>query len=234
MFEGFVRLSDASDERITTYARKWGALRISPIDSNSGTLLTPQGDYTNLFEQNHGCKESIAEWRAQSQKVRTLLLQAARLEKLMARWAGRGDLLREERQQISSLALDIQAQINLMIFANAVRPYIGWGGEEWATRLHFDNLGGAIYLQLMLLIARKEGIALCSCGEIFFVDRKHRKYCEHCGLAGARRAASKKRYRAKRNAQLMHEQGKSDRQIAEALERPLRRVKGWLAPLQAK
>src|SRR5208282_5857073 len=72
MMHGFLRLADASDERIAAYARRWGALSVSPVDSPSGEFVNPD---TDSFGEAllHGRTEWLGDWRAWVREARTLL-----------------------------------------------------------------------------------------------------------------------------------------------------------------
>jgi DNA-directed RNA polymerase subunit RPC12/RpoP len=226
MMQGFLRLESTSNERILAFARRWGALRISPVDEDSGEFMKPQaGSFSQIL---YGPNESLSEWRAAVREFRDVLTLAAQLEEASERRAMTNHV-REQKSRVSDLSKEVQVRINGLLFANMVRPHIGWTGERWTIRLHIRNLGGALAVQTMLMVARKDGLALCgSCGETFETDGKRKVYCQDCGLKAAQRAASRKRYKAVVAARAMSQQGKTAAEIAAVLGRPVGKIRRWV------
>jgi hypothetical protein len=234
MMERFLRLEDAPDERIASYARRWGALTISPLDAESGALVRPPEEGSGYFDRllhghtESGQIESLKRWRAWVQKVRTLLSQAALLDKAIERPVG--TIPPNQRgSRVVDLSREIQIWVNRYLWASMVRPHIEWNRDRWAIRMHFTNLLGAIVLQVVLMIAKKDGLAICSsCGNPFETDGKRKVYCEDCGLPAAQRAASKKHYYIKKDVRRRYELGESPEQIARATQVSISQTKRWI------
>jgi len=225
MMGRFLKLHIASDDDILKCARDFGALRLRPRDY-TGKLRIP--DPTSFFDTFQMATESVAEWRGSSKSLGEILQLAAELESRPAASSmhrgskGEEEQIKEERGRISW-------QINVGLFNSLITPQIVWDGGGWGIRLRVENLLGALTLQVMLLISRRDGLAICgSCGAIFEAQGKRKVYCDGCGLAAAQRAASKRLYTAKKAARLMHGQGKSLKDISIELRRSIEQVRGWM------
>jgi hypothetical protein len=225
MMEGFVRLANASDEQIAAYARRWGSLHINPPDYPYSNMRPEEwGGFERIL---YGPNEPLSHWRASAQNVHAILLQASQLDEVCQRSKLATPKLLQN-SLVTDLSREVQAQVNGLLFAQ-IYPQLEWRGDRWAIRMHIQNLGGAIFLQLMMMVARAEGLALChSCGQPFETNGKRKKYCENCGLAAAQRSASKKLYEKKREIRRRYDSGESPQQIAGALQEQIVRIERWL------
>jgi len=110
MLDGFLRLEGTSNERILAYARRWGALRISPVDEDSGEVVKPrEGSFVEAFV--HGRIESLVEWRAAVREIRDLLSLAAQLEQTLERRA-LPNYVREQKSRMSDFSREVQIRMN--------------------------------------------------------------------------------------------------------------------------
>src|ERR1017187_822043 len=82
MMVGFLKLADAPNEHIVAYAKRWGALGKSPIDSHSGQPAKQDERFPGFWNILHGRTESLATWRSISKQVKDLLSQAADLDRM--------------------------------------------------------------------------------------------------------------------------------------------------------
>jgi hypothetical protein len=204
ILEHFLGLSDASEEDIVRYARRWGLLMICKHG-----LLARECDRSGLFRkrftavpsENSGCypqgwpnncREPIDAWRAYSRLMRDVLNVAARLhENKVTRPEEWPDALRGNLPpRVKEVSVDVgrsamSAIINEWIRAARVRPSLRWEDPRPRVTLAEGGLFGSLVLQLMLAISRIDGLAVCSaCGRGYSPWRmpsaRTRHYCETC------------------------------------------------------
>jgi len=228
MLEEFLRLAEVtngkSDERIKEYAARWGALHAAPLQPFSQELLLDNGGTFDRFLRGQA-GESLELWRVTSREMNAILAVSAETKETLA---AQKRLSAKIRREVEAKCGQVMQILNSWLFAS-VRPQLIWNEDRWAIRMRIENLLGALTLQLILMVARKDGMALCnSCGALFETDGKRKVYCAGCGREAALRAASRKRYQAVRQARRMYDQGHSIEEIASELDRPTGRVRGWL------
>lgn len=123
----------------------------------------------------------------------------------------------------------ISVEVNGWLELAGVRPFFSWGEGEEATvalgtttlgfstamqkewlpklsHLHGTTLFGALGIQILMAVSRKEGFAICSaCGMPYAPKRrpnpKRRRYCHRCGLPAAWRNAQQERRARLRTSQ---------------------------------
>jgi len=223
-FWKFLRLASAQDQQIVEYARAFGPLVATAALSFSNETTIPDApDGFATVQQN---RDSLEVWRQTAQEMLELLKLAAELEECSS---GVSEASTSRIRITRQKRMDIAAKVNTWMFASSVHPQLIWEAEHWAVRLRVDNLLGALAVQMMLMISRKAGLALCGyCGGLFETDGKRKVYCGGCGLAAAQSAASKKLYDTKKRARQMYEQGQTVKRIAAALGRRIELVKRWV------
>jgi len=115
----------------------------------------------------------------------------------------------------------VATEVNGWLELANVRPFFSWGEDEEATvalgtsilwfsttmqkrllpdlsHLHGTTLFGALGIQILMAVSRKEGFAICSaCGMPYAPKRRpnprRRRYCHRCGLQAAWRNAQQER-----------------------------------------
>jgi len=224
MLARFLRLADATDDQIRKYSQYWGALYFSPLSAITNELETTDTRRATSFDAIMARFESLETWRSSSEEMGKVLRLAHEIEtddkkRSDATW----------REQAKQMRQDIEQTINRSLLTSSVRPEFILGERGSAIRLRVNTLRGILSVQMMLVVGRKNGIAICgSCAYPFETDGKRKVYCEECGLAAAQRAASKKLYRTILLARSRYARGESPDEIAVAIGRPIQRVKGWL------
>jgi hypothetical protein len=200
----------APAERILAYARQYGPLGFCQ-HGDAGHRLLPRGCSPRVCTTATGqpaVREDTQWWRNLAGHARALLNVAAQLSK------GRVD--------DSALA-----RLNPELLFSAARPrqtpreaasFVVYGMELWLrffqVRPHTTNnsrrkrievkiggtppLPGALALQIMLVLTRWSGIAICSsCGRLFSPFRRpnpnRNAYCKGCGVRAAWREAQTRR-----------------------------------------
>lgn len=221
-FERFLGLASATDHQIVEYARVCGPLLATAAQplSNEPRIADVQDGFAQVLQG----LDSLDGWRQTAREMSELLELAAQIEH---QHSGAGKPSSSKRSIERNKRTEIASRLNEWLFISA-HPQVIWAETGWAVRMRIDNLLGALAMQLMLMISRKSGLAICgNCGGMFETDGKRKVYCAGCGLPAAQRAASKKLYDAKQLARKMHERGQSFNKIAAALGRRVEQVKRW-------
>jgi hypothetical protein len=228
MMEEFLRLADASPEKIRDFARHWGVLEICkhslPRSHNPPgyplpdpvTWCNPRG----FRDSRSNCWEPLDAWRHFSRQFAAVLNIRARLEE--------GKVGKSEdwkmalnnpdapywKQNITAEHDRLAMRLNEFLRIGAVRPSVHWFDYErwqaglpmrgWSIKLTFGGLFGALASQLAFAVARTQGLAICSaCARPFTpikqLSNGRRHYCTDCKKASARDASRDYR-RRKRDA----------------------------------
>jgi hypothetical protein len=127
----------------------------------------------------------------------------------------------DERRRRTFQQFALSTEVNGWLELANVRPFFSWGEDEEATialgttilwfslttqkdwlpllpHLHGTTLFGALGIQLLMAVSRKEGFAICSaCGSPYTPKRRpnptRRHYCDKCGVKAAWRNAQQDR-----------------------------------------
>lgn len=186
----FIRLHDADDDRILKFARKWGMLYLCEHGlpaRHTGDVCLPLGKWIGLNGRNH---EPIEGWRIYSRKAHELLNEAAKLYEEIRNRNIDHDLLNRQGRVAKDIQLWLdQAGTNVEFF---------WAENKQRVKLGTHSLFGALSVQLMALVSKTRGLAICSnCGEIYIPSRSprtdQRNYCdkEECRNLAAWRDAKR-------------------------------------------
>lgn len=251
----FVKLSTASDEQIRAFAAERGVLwlckehglpathdprvvmvRPSPRSRREGRIQwwCPITDWSN-----NGGAESILAWRALAEQARAILNVAARLHLDRPPDPKDWDILElwEEPTTEARWRLVVQVVDRWLAMARA-RPSINWDHGKLTVSLAGLGLFGALVVQLLFAISRREGFATCdACGAIYVPDKRppggRRHYCLGCRGTAARRDASRD-YRRRQKARGLRDEGLPFGAIAARLNTTVETVKGWTLPKRVR
>lgn len=211
LLDRFVRLVEASDGEIVSFAQKYGVLSL------------------RAFRQPGGYAEPIESWRVMAQAARaTLQLAVAIYDNRSTRrqdWACLRGWYYERWRDVLSKNLsqpEIRAAAERNQLEDVVNRWIEWAEISpcfsWTRRsggvdaqVGITNcrgafggsltLRGALAYQLFLAVAQSRALATCSsCGRVYAPKRKpaetRNRYCDTCGINAARRDAQA-RFRAR-------------------------------------
>jgi hypothetical protein len=177
VLDGFLDLADADDAGILEYARKWGALCIRSKSISGLRFLEPLSAWRDLAARfralqkiaaavNCGTVGSEEDWR-------TLGVELPAVSKP-------SDLLTEAR-------FGLMSQMRKLVEVAHLQPRLYWNPDTNQWQIDFDspsrsNLLAVLILQLMLLVADKEGYAICSgCHRTYIPEKRpaatRRNYC---------------------------------------------------------
>jgi hypothetical protein len=210
LIEDFIRLHDASLDQIVKYAKRWGALGLCshglPANHSYPSFVSKVEDLPYICEpvpakQRSGySEEPLEKWCAFSKQAYGLLNIAARLHKnelvepkdwefifpvfaVPSAIGSRAEALQSERHRVAYV---VQRWLSL----GAVRPRFTWEGltptfELGGPTVKGTGLFGALAVQLLLIISRIDGLALCSGCAIPYIPPKRpqagrRNYCLEC------------------------------------------------------
>lgn len=181
LLSGFLGLTSAEPDEILKFARTWGAFKIksTPIP---GLRF----------------KEPIAVWHALAVQFRALHRIGADLNQERTGTEEEWRAIRLARPA-GKRALDearflLMSNVRRLVNDAQLRPRLYWNklSEQW--QIDFDgpsgsNLLAVLALQLMVSIADKDGVALCSnCHQSYMPERRpsvgRRNYCQLCREAG--------------------------------------------------
>ena len=210
LLTAFVKLADAPETAMRDYARRWGPLRLcehglpathnrpalAPSVAHQVTWCEPRGFDSTSDQQIFW--EPLKEWRGYAHEARTLLLLAAQLHQgnptpaddwcraLGWSWEAVDRYLPNG----TGTEWHIAQRVNDWLAWGASRFTFDWRpGRKPAMSIGGGGLFGALAAELMLAIARSDGLAICSaCGVPYFPSRKpsrsRRSYCQTCRQAG--------------------------------------------------
>ena len=209
LLTSFVTLDEAPAERILAYARQYGPLGFCQ-HGDAGHRLLPQGCSPRVCTTATGqpaVREDTQWWRNLAGHARALLNVAAQLSK------GRVDdsaLARLNPELLFSAARPRQPReaasfvvygMELWLRFFQVRPHTTYNSRRKRIEVKISGmppLPGALALQIMLVLTRWSGIAICSsCGRLFSPSRRpnpnRNAYCKGCGVRAAWREAQARR-----------------------------------------
>lgn len=211
MLEGMARLCMASDEEIRQYALSWGPLYTCEHgfpQPHHADCQPPQWDEPKVWSSGEYA-DPLACWRELSSVCRILLTTCDSLQRdkayaipeadsaLLEKWftfAPRlGDDIARQRRELAMAVAEWQycARVHL-------RPV--WTDERPDVRLGGHGLYAALGAQVLMVLAAKDGFAICVCGTPYIPKRRPREdedhYCDGCREAGRPVQAAKRRYRA--------------------------------------
>lgn len=222
MLQNFLGLSEATDEQIYQYGKKWGALGVGS-DGWPAKEIGAAG--TTVY------REPTEGWR----RVAARFLAAINLEAAFVKansgaeadWmafddpAGRYDPVITPippwKLGVTLARTELSAAIREMVHRYQVAPRFWWNkkSNEWQLDLDafgVSNLPGLLVIQLLIVIADKDGYALCSsCHKSYIPARRpdptRRNYCTACRSHASQRDAARD-YRQRRREGKKTERGK--------------------------
>jgi hypothetical protein len=209
LLEGFLKVADAEPDEILKFARKWGALGIrmkpapglrshEPVAAWSDLAIRFRALHRIGAELNRGSIGAARDWRALGSRRPAANRTYTALE--------------EARFSLISIMGRLVRDAKL-----CPRLYWNKSTEQW--QIDFDthsrtNLFAVLVFKLMVVIADKEGCAICSgCHETYFPEKQpsvgRRNYCKGCRLNGVPFRDSKRdQRRRKREAKAKAKTGK--------------------------
>jgi hypothetical protein len=213
----FVKLADAPATAIAAYARRWGVLDICSEHRRPGAYWHHGKDGKACRPMGWGGElhEPIVRWQDCSRFIRTLLDVVAAVhmgelgrcedwEVLCANdfaFAGNPPLWHDF--DLKSACVRLSWIIQQWLSGDVkVIPFLDWTEPRHPTvRLGGRGLPTALALELLFIMARTDGLAICAaCGTPYVPRRKpragQRTYCPDCGHRAAERDAAR-RYRAR-------------------------------------
>ena len=202
MFRRFIELDGKDSEAYRTYASKWGVFRLCRHD-------LPHMHNWPTGTKKWGCRprgtalrqwEPLERWRGVVAEFRACLAIAAEMQ--AGRKGKAADWLRLGSETTpraeSKRRLLLRATVNNALYLGRVQPAIEYDNSIITTfQTGYGNLYGALALQLLLSIARTDGLANCSaCGNPFVLTGRRpnpnrRCYCPACGTKAAQRDAAR-------------------------------------------
>jgi hypothetical protein len=213
LLDSFIRLHDAPDTAILTFARRWGCLFICEhglphTHRGERSLCSPRVHRGNLFA------EPLKIWRSFSAQCNSVLRIARDLEgkrrPSSEDWICANQIFRERQPALTRGDLDpryfreadLADCINEWLWMSAVRPVFLWDKKSadyqftFATHTSSPNLFSHLALQLMQEIGSAE-FAFCSeCKQAYLPERRpdssRRNYCKPCGRKAAVRNAARR------------------------------------------
>jgi hypothetical protein len=221
MVRAFLQLAEAPDQEILRFARRWGALTKSALHP-----LTQEPWDDNPIARAVHVPETTEDWRLRCRAVTRVLELAARLEDAPSTIVT-NERRNRARREVEEMQKEIIQEINMGLFAS-VRPQLVLSPSGPTIRLHVDGLSGALAAELLLMVARKDGLALCqACGSPFETDGRRKVYCVSCGTRAAWRAASGNYYKAKKHARELFDRGVPIENVADSVGRSIVVIRRW-------
>jgi DNA-directed RNA polymerase subunit RPC12/RpoP len=250
LLSGFLKLADASDDQIASFAGRWGPLYLCehgcPANHNPGLKkLAPCASTCGALDDGGDEEgEPIAGWRSLSRIANAIVRLALELRNG-----------KEGSQEDWRVALQKDGEVGGMLggapeakmlwdAANAwvaiarFRPSVGIKERTWVIRFGTDSwntaLFGALAFQLLLRVTGPQKEWLCSsCGKPYAPKRRpaasRGNYCPSCGRRVAVRLAKERLRGRKRDAlQLAASDGSSPEVISRLVGSRVKTVKGWL------
>lgn len=193
LLDAFVPLADAPDDAVAAFARRYGVLGCCRHGEPFPHVRDAQGERCPVGDRG---RDPLATWRALAMDARDILMSArvsvdpvrrypfplsAALSHVEDRWL---------RRAAPRLAVAVAPVHRRMRRGDPVPPPV--------VAIGHDGFGlfAALAVQLLVAVQGAEGLASCaSCQRPFFprVRRRtgQRRYCTACGLAAARRNATR-------------------------------------------
>lgn len=231
MLESFVKLTNASDEEIRSYACKHGILHLCkdhlmPAGHNPqcSPLMIWHIEYgVGVMEDTFMTGEPLRTWRKYADFAEALLSISANLHNRELgnredwRKLQKNRLLGwnyadsdESEKDIAREKFYIGVGVHHWLTVADVRPVFNWTNENPEINFESNNAYGKLFgnlaIQLMMAISQTAGLALCtSCGQTYSPERRpragERRYCKYCGRKAANRDAQAN-YRKRKKAEL--------------------------------
>jgi hypothetical protein len=195
----FMELADASADKILGFAKRWGALYIDkkPVPGRPKFL------------------EPLSTWRHFATRVRAMyqiglevnLRRRGREED----WASLDIQPGDARSSIGEARLQLMSQVRRFVAVGRLQPRLFWDitSDQWQIDFDSDlrsNLLALFTVRLMIEIADKDGLAICSNCKLPYQPAKRpsvgrRNYCPQCRRAGAPDRDSKREERRRKKEQ---------------------------------
>lgn len=212
MLEQFLRLSEASGSQVLRYARRWGVLMRCEHGLSFALVRAPRCDiclehFSNLVTQGKPLlRESVGLWRRYAREFEGLLAISVALHddrrgkkedwtaiRTILPWTGE---VEPHLLSVPGQRSRLQQIVQQWCVEADVQILFEWHFEGTPSLTLGGNLLAALVIQLMLVITRGEGLALCdSCGKPFCPKKRpnpnRRKFCSSCGLIAAWRYAKR-------------------------------------------
>ena len=227
MLEAFALLSEAGDEAILKYARKWGVLGLCAQHGKPMSHVPTRLWWKGELDEHPVCKpagplrgpsrESIQRWRAYAAQAQAALDIAAELSRPGrprtvdgGRWEPLEELYPPGVMKPILRASDVPSQRRLL--AAAVQEWLElgdaqmsfqWTGDRPQYDLGTGSLFGALALQLSLTVARLDALVICdACGRSYIPRRQNRPGVpRRCPDPECRDRLPKRLYAQRRRAQ---------------------------------
>jgi hypothetical protein len=217
LLEDFARLGTADDRLIEAYARRWGPLLICEHNLPSSHRHTEPHRVADglvwvrcdLLEIEVGGEyycywEPLDVWRQYAEIAQATLTIAGDLYN-----GGTGEV--NDWRVVLGLGHDepvsgplqsrwhgwffLSSVVNHWLLLAGVRPTLCLSEKITIITLGNGSLFAALATQLLLVVGRRRGLAICSsCGTFYTPERRpaanRRRYCDECGPSAARRDAS--------------------------------------------
>lgn len=195
----FLRLSNASDDDIAYFSRKWGGLHLEPVKRPGLTFVEP----TQV-------------WRDLAVRLDSILRVSAAVNAGNTGDADDWEKLHQNpedaKKSLKEARFCLMSQVRRLVEQAGVRPRLYWndGVGGWQIDLDSDgrsNLLAVLTIQLMFTAAGKDSFAICSgCRKSYPPARMpspgRRNYCDECREKGVqfRDAMRERRRRAREMA----------------------------------
>jgi hypothetical protein len=216
----FIALEEGIPSEIRSYAQKWGVLyccREHQLPASHDIKQAKDLYRTGFFNQceldwfKAGGKiwyrEPLSLWRQYAREARTILhvssiLYSGKLPEAEA-WEklfNDSSLTASNVQDVSLGKLFLTDKLRDWLDLAHVKILPYWGRGSPTVLFGSGRLFGALALQLCFVVARTEGIALCSfCGEYYLPKKRRpklgqRSYCERCRKRGRPEADAARDY----------------------------------------
>jgi len=132
---------------------------------------------------------------------------------------------------LSEARFRLASVVNRWLQAAQLQPILWWGDRATVT-LGNRTLFGYLAVQLLLSVSKRRGLAVCSCGDIFGMERQvgpgRNAYCPKCGRSAATRDASRRLRQKQRCARRLVVEGVTIADIARQLDTTPYAVRGWV------
>jgi hypothetical protein len=198
LLEGFLKLADAEPDEILEFARKWGALGIKMKAAPGLRSLEPVAAWSDLAIRFRALHRIGAELNRES-------IGAAKDWKALGSHRPAANrtytALEEARFSLTSI-------VGRLVRDAKLYPRLYWNKSTAQWQIDFDtysrtNLYAVLVLKLMVVIADKEGFAICSGCHLSYVPEQQpsvgrRNYCKGCRDAGVPCRDSKREQRRRK------------------------------------
>jgi hypothetical protein len=221
MLDQFLRLSDADDEEILRYARRWGVFNLCPEHLLPASHNPDCEPFLNI---NSKWSEPISEWRKISRMMQSIFSIAYKLSNKQVASASDWSVLRDEgwlgniellkdfdkndkkyQKAFKYQRRSIANVINIWITISALQPVLRW--DDNFSGLSFtgspkSKLCGALVSQLLLTSGRSSLMSCSECRSWYtrtakLPKRGQANYCSDCRKRGVPERNASREYRAR-------------------------------------